>query len=511
MALANYFDRASEGAAQILREYSRDEFERRLNARDVVIAYDDNATGSAEGRATLDMLIRLIARLYPRLELRPLGAATPLQNLEHLARLINPAIEIATARKGKAVPVVVGKTKLRGRPIIYVGSDRWIAKVSTRAAVGSKNSKNPFGAGAAACLAAANLFRVFFGDLLEKGDLDTEIRMSLLNFCMGDDAANHASDKKIDIGTVQLVGVGAIGNAAVWALSRTGNIGGILDLIDPQALELSNLQRYILASRVDEKAVKVVVAASFLPGLSKLTPNPIRKSWADFVREGGTHQFDFVATALDTAVDRVEVQGSLPRFVVNAWTQPGDVGVSRHGFLGDGACLACLYLPASRRRNDDEVLAEELRMPDRLTDVRLMLHTGLPVGPDFVREVAARAAVDPAILIPFADLPLRAFRAKAICGQALLAAPDSDRTVVQVPMAFQSALAGVMLAAEIVAQRAGLRVSPLPAKSALDLLRPVPGRLNVPVQKDTLTAARCICLDQDYVRAFQAKYAQEID
>lgn len=505
MALADYFDRAHEGAAQILSNPDRSEFERRLNGKDVVIAYDANAASTSEGRATLDLLIRLVARLYPRIEFRPLGSTDPISSLEDLAVAINPKIEIRPARKGKSATIVVGKTRVTGKAI-YVGSSYWIAGVGTKAPIGSSHSGNPFGAGAAACLGAANLFRVYFGDLLEKGVLDMDARVSLLNFATGDKAANEFDRPPIDIGQIQLAGAGAIGNAVVWALANAADLAGTIDIIDPQSLELSNLQRYVLTERKDESAIKVTLAASFLPGISKVVANPLQKTWAEFVIERGDHHFEFVATALDTARDRVQVQGSLPKTIVNAWTQPGDIGVSRHAFLGDNACLACLYLPAGQRRNEDEILSEELRMPELLHDIRLMLHNGEPVGPDFVTEVARRATVDAGLLMPFAALPLREFRAKAICGQALLAARDSDRTAVQVPMAFQSAMAGVMLAAEIAVQRGELRDAALPTKSALDLLRPVPARLNVPILKDQAGAARCICADEDYAAAYRSKY-----
>jgi hypothetical protein len=423
-----------------------------------------------------------------------------------LAAAINPNIEIAQARPRKAAVVCVGETRIRGKAI-YVGSDYWIGSVGTAAPIGSRDSGNPFGAGAAACLGAANLFRVYFGDLLEHGGLDPNARVSLLNFATGDKAANEYGRVPVSLGLVQLAGVGAIGNAAVWALAMAQDVEGRLDLIDPETLDLSNLQRYVLVERKDVTAIKANVASSFLTGRSRITPNPVQKSWSDFVIARGHHRFDLVATALDTARDRVEVQGSLPKTIVNAWTQPGDVGVSRHAFLGENACLACLYLPTGKSRNQDEIIADELRMPEAVLAIRTMLESGQPVGTEFVTEVARRATVDPETLLPFATLPLTSFRAKAVCGQALLAEPDSDRTAIQVPMAFQSAMAGVMLAAEIVVQRASLRDAPLPTKSAIDLLRPVPGRLNVPVAKVVDGAARCICSDPDFTRAYTAKYA----
>lgn len=504
MALADYFDRARQSASQILKGYDGAEFERRLSSRTVTIAYDGNAALTGEGRASLDMTIRLVARLYPRIAFMPLDTPDD-PGLAELARAINPNIDVVQPDSdGDRMLLVVGQTKVTG-DAIYIGSDRWVAKVGTKGPRGSIDSGNPLGAGAAACLGVANLFRLTFGDLLERGTLDKQAQLSLLNFATGDQSANDSEEDGVDLGVLHLAGVGAIGNAAAWALARWGGAKGTLHLIDPEAVDLGNLQRYVLTERSDTDAIKVDLAASQFAGRSTLTIEQHPQSWSTFVCEGGTHRFDLVATALDSAADRVEVQGTLPKAIVNGWTQPGDVGVSRHDFLDENACLACLYLPDGKRRNEDEIIAEELRMPERLLEIRTMLHSGQPVGAAFIEAVAAAANVDPGPLVGFAGLSLRAFRAKAICGEAILPSPDADQTDLQVPLAFQSAMAGIMLAAEIV----GRRLDPdrrLPTKSVIDLLRPVPSRLNVPVLKAQSAVARCVCADPDYIAAFQRKY-----
>ena len=56
------------------------------------------------------------------------------------------------------------------------------------------------------------------------------------------------------------------------------------------------------------------------------------------------YKVDRLLLALDSAYHRRAAQASLPRWIANAWTQPGDLGVSTHDFL-DGACVYCLYLP----------------------------------------------------------------------------------------------------------------------------------------------------------------------
>jgi hypothetical protein len=63
-----------------------------------------------------------------------------------------------------------------------MGSDRWVARVSTIAPVGSGGSANPFAAGAAACVAMANVFRAVFAQWIAKPRLDADVTLSLLNF-----------------------------------------------------------------------------------------------------------------------------------------------------------------------------------------------------------------------------------------------------------------------------------------------------------------------------------------
>ncbi len=70
-------------------------------------------------------------------------------------------------------------------------------------------------------------------------------------------------------------------------------------------------------------------------------------------------------------------------------------------------------------------------------------------------------------------------------------------------MAFQSALAGVLLAAGIVAE-AGHLPSPRGAKAVVDLLRPLGGHLTVPVAKHA--SGRCICEDADFQAVYRLRH-----
>jgi len=507
MGLAPFFDRARQSAAQVLRDFDAAAFEGRLGEVVVTIAFDTHAATSVEGLAALDMTARLSARLYPRVRVRALdGDGAHADQLIELMRRINPDIDIVEGPSPDEVVVVAGTTAVNAASVIYVGSDRWIAKVSTLAPVGFADSHIPFGAGAAACIAMANVFRAVFGAWLEKPALDGDVALSLLNFELGDAAANADLGPGFDIGLAQLVGVGAIGNAFVSALSRLRVVEGVLHLIDHETIELTNLQRYVLPVLTDDGASKVALAAAALDG-GEIRAVPFVATWADYVAGVGHHRFDTVAVALDSVRDRIQVQSSLPRRIVNSWTQVGDLGVSRHGFGAADACLACLYLPTGARRNEDQIVAEELGFPpDELLQVRAMLYFGTPVSEQLVRQISERLGLDPGALLQFVGLPLRAFRQKAICGNAIIKASDGGGTDLEVPMAFQSALAGVMLAAEVVASATGIRLVDPPVRSSLDLIRALPGRISFPMRKGAPGPARCICEDPDFVNAYAEKY-----
>lgn len=213
-----------------------------------------------------------------------------------------------------------------------------------------------------------------------------------------------------------------------------------------------------------------------------------------------------VAVALDTAADRIAVQSALPRRIVNSWTQRGDLGVSHHDFGGEMACLACLHLPNDATPSEDQVVAQALGLEDRIMDVvRPMLHNGAPVSKDLMQKIAGRLMVSVEPLLPFVGQPLRNLYQRAICGGVVFELMGGGKPVhVEVPMAFQSAMAGIMLAAEIVKVAGGN--PPAWTTVKLNLLRTMPRDLITERRrKDQL--GRCICQDSDYANAYRTLYS----
>lgn len=75
-------------------------------------------------------------------------------------------------------------------------------------------------------------------------------------------------------------------------------------------------------------------------------------------------------------------------------------------------------------------------------------------------------------------------------------------TKVEVPMAFQSALAGVMLAAEIVKYSAGYACPAVITR--LNVMRALGPFLSEDQKK--WSDRSCICQDADYIRVYRARY-----
>jgi len=456
----------------------------------------------------LELLVDMTSRLYPRIRISGQGTASraTLKTLRMRAKAINPEIEFLDEASAVSVRVVVGSPVIPGdEPRIFAGSDGWIARLSSRAPVSTGRSRNPFGAGAAACFALANVFRLLFAAELSHPRCDTDIELSVLNMQQGKAGENPRLGSR-DLGETHLVGVGAIGNAAVWALSKLQN-KGTLHLVDHEAIELSNLQRYVSTTQATIGVPKVRQASKSLAGTGfKVIEHPMR--WAEYVKGRADFKLDRVAVALDNVPDRLEVQGSLPRRVLNSWTQPGDLGVSRHSFLGHQACMACLYLPTGKQPDLDELVAQSLGLVPHRMMVRQLLYSNAPIGRAVLQLIAQAKSVPLDSLAPFEGKPLRVFYQNAICGGIVLSAGDNPGTRgSEVPMSFQSALAGVLLAAEVVADATGLRHESFPVATRVNLLAPLSEHLTFEERKRS--GNRCICQDDDYVAAYRAKYTAE--
>jgi hypothetical protein len=502
MALANFFDKIALNAAQLLQGMDRSKLEETLSAQRVCLFFDQNAAGTAEGRATLDLLVRLLARLYPNLRVECNNPSPLTDELIRLALTINPVIESFSEKLPTAV-VVVGQTVYEADiPVYYLGSDQWLARFSTRGPLGSSNSGNPIGAGATACFGAANLFRQVFRKKLPFGGSDGDFTLSLLDGSR-DGSGNDLAMEQTHLGETLVVGLGAIGNSLAWALSHWPGLQGTLVLIDPEAISLSNLQRYVLANQSHVGHLKTGHIASFF-GNSALHILQAALPWDQYVDQRNNWKIEAVLIGLDNAEDRIMVQGVLPKKIFNAWTQSNNLGVSRHQDFLSEPCLCCLYYPEGLRKNHSQEIADNLGLGEKELMIRQYLANHTPVDAGLLQQIAAANRLPIKELQPFLGKSLEVFYAEVVCGGTMFkytgeaGHPDPHLAV---PCAFESALAGILLTAELIKDKVG-RPSSGQESIRFNLLRPLAPYLHSPEIKRT----SCICTDSVFREAYQAKW-----
>ena len=491
MAIPDYFQRNAVAISQAISGLDEQRLEARLADVCIGVTIGPDA-GGEEGRAMADLLVRLLARLYPSLVIREEGQGGVGDQVGELTRRINPRIDLSGQ---PTIEVVVGTARTRWKTAraVFAGSKGWSARLSTHDPQGCGASNNPFGAGLVACLAAADVFRHVF---LPGAELDGECEIAIPN---AGEWATDDGDAHGNVGSLVLAGAGAIGNAAAWALSRT-RVEGSIEIVDHESVDLSNLQRYVLAERDDEKRPKAPLVAGGFNG--KLSASAHECTLAEFLQKKG-HKVDNLLLALDSAKDRCAAQASLPRRVANAWTQPDDLGVSSHDFL-EGACVNCLYLPDGDQKNEDQIITESFGVPDQLMQVRTLLYKNEGAPRDLLVAIATARDLPLAKLLPFEGRPLRALYTEGFCGGAVIPLGDPGKPAndVHVPLAHQSALAGVLLAAAGV--RMGLSGRVGSVVTQYDVLKPQEQFQVYPVAKDRREI--CICQDKDYRGVYQNKY-----
>src|ERR1041385_1859197 len=132
MALSATFDKAALSAAGVIRNFNYTSFRDALERLAVGLAWDSESASLPEGRATLELLTNLAARLYGKVIFEFVGQPSEasrdlLGTLQLLARSINPVIELID--DGSCAPdcrVVTGHTAFaKSVPTFYVGSDGW--------------------------------------------------------------------------------------------------------------------------------------------------------------------------------------------------------------------------------------------------------------------------------------------------------------------------------------------------------------------------------------------------
>ncbi|MES2680879.1 MAG: E2 ligase fold family C protein [Bacteroidota bacterium] len=521
MALAEYFSKDLLAISQALKKGSVQEFESTLNKTVIGIAFD-NEIEKREGKAAIELTVRLLSRLYPKInfiysgDLKGSG-----DELIKLSKAINSKIEITDEKP--SLILSIGGTQLPETftdiSTFYIGSDRWVSKFSTKKPVGSGNSDVPLAAGAAACIGASNIFRHVFKDFLSDVEFDNDFSLSLISLSLGEENSDELSE--MDLGDFILVGFGAIGNGAIWALANAPSLKGQLTIVEPEILELSNLQRYVLAEERHKEQLKIEIPKEYIKN-PNIKLNVIQNTWAEFANGNSDWKNSFVLISIDNAKDRVGVQSSLPRKIINSYTGDNLIGISRHLNFGEEACVVCTYMPTGQAKSFALQVAENLGIhnvklpPNVLPNITMefiiggYLHSNKGADDQLLQWIADENSIDRAELEQFKDIPVRDFYSRFVCGGVLMEMKKNGNKVgtVEAPLAFQSALAGILLISEFMLEKADARKNNVSNVTQVFPLAPIKNEMNPRntfFEKDG--TGRCICSDSAFIKAYKKKYS----
>ena len=306
--------------------------------------------------------------------------------------------------------------------------------------------------------------------------------------------------KKVSIPEAHLVGVGAVGSAAVYTLAHLDDVVGRLHIIDNEKIEEPNLNRYVLARGRNIDKWKADVAAEALRSTG-IKAEPYRGAFASYTREHGD-LVDLLLSLVDSEEGRRALAKMLPRRVINAATGGTTVTISTHGFADGKACLHCLYLAEPNRETPEEIMARDMGLSPGL--VQKLIETNDPVDEELAAQIERNRGAKSGTWASHAGLPINSFYVKAVCGDAELRLPTAN---VIAPLSFISAAAGIMVAVELI--KAGHpelgRWSPNNYFRVDTISRPNPAFRKLRLQDPS---GRCICRDTDYMEVYSEKYGK---
>ncbi|HEX6679825.1 MAG TPA: ThiF family adenylyltransferase [Gaiellaceae bacterium] len=518
MNLPRFLERVVDATTPLLGGLDRAAVTTKLETSSVALIAGERAAEGA-GRAGFLLSANLAARLYPRIALG--GPSELVRKAEGEIVLVNPRADVVDVADVPAKATLAYETALDDPTAVSVAAREWNVYVD-RAENDAEEEAAPSAALVAASLGVGELFRVVFAEELGARGRTGPKPAAFNLVTLAGPAYGLPLGADVEVDEFRLVGAGAIGQAAAHTLAVAGARGRMV-VIDPENVALSNLQRYVLTRDSDVGGGKVELLRERL-ARSGLEVAPTPTEW----HAGLAEEQRPTLVALDSAEARISVQASLPGPIYNAWTQPADVGWSRHERFGDDPCLACLYWPDHAVPSRHEQIAAAFRQHP-LRVLAYLVHRAIPIGlplppggiphvpgleapadadrwlvTPLVDDIAAAARIDVGELGAWRERPLADVYQEGICGGALLHlnVGEAPREVL-VPLAHQSAFAGVMLATEfLVAQVPELRSARTTViEGRFDVLSGLPQVLSRP---RAFTPA-CLCRDADFRDVYRDK------
>ena len=321
----------------------------------------DNSQLEGDKILTCNVLLNLIDRFLTKIRL--------VGNQEILTKYFPPSfpqkLQAKTFEEEADLSIIIGNMKSEVPNPLYIASSGWSIYLSHENPCHWKDyANNSLSAIYVAALTVGEVFKLIIKDFV-----NVEIREEFIY-----DFVTHGKQQQpvnipslpsyLDV-NLTLIGCGGVGQAVAFALNQL-KLRGIIKLIDPEIIDKSNQQRYLLAFDETVGKNKTLFLSQFLLHKNKLLTT-LEFLWN---YENAISIFDSlfnmedVIVSVDNKRTRINVQAALPKKIWNIWTDTGEnilrYGIGKHDFLDEYQCLACAYYPEGDMPNQMELNASLL-------------------------------------------------------------------------------------------------------------------------------------------------------
>ena len=438
----------------------------------VLLARD--AATSGQGQLLLSFVVNLLTRLYPVVQeldvfvdgdgqlLAPVPRWRGRTLCGHLERMLHAVSSPVKWRLNSASSsvnsdsseiLVIGDTLQRGS--VYVGVKGWNVYVSSERPQNVSGDGNPVSINAAACFGVSEVFKRL---LVRHTNLFSNVPVvplaghlvfSTLTYRTGEDQEELPFPETVDLGGLTLVGLGAGGGATAFTLASLSSLRGHVNLIEPDEIVESNLNRYVFADASDahDGRSKTDVVADLFRSQSGLILKKYRHAFSDVVAEIPIDDFRQVSAAVHSREARREIQYETPRVLWDAAaSEDGEFRIWRSIF-GKSECMFCKH-----PRNEQD--------PERKRALQLAKVLGIAVDSllNKIKNNGTFTSTDCERILAHVDgtqefeLPSPNQRLddweSSQCGRLHLSTVEDD-----VPIPFSPVMAGVLIAGEIIKER----------------------------------------------------------
>jgi len=338
--------------------------------RDILVRVSSEIAKNSQGQLIVTFIINLLIRLHPVVNrvfleipqdfpsfenLPRWRRETLLLSLKTMHKSVKPPVKLFINQRRSSTGFACHITIGSGEPLpmegLWVGCNNWVAAISPVEAQDLSDLINPVGAYAVATLAASEAWKRILLPLqneirsMKITPMDKPLFFSTLDYSQRSDGPNPTLPEDADIGRLTIVGLGAGGGAAGFTLASLPGLRGLINLIEPDEVELSNLNRYVFADNTDvtQKRPKVDCVRDLFGRNPRIRVKTWFKPYSeinnDLIKEDHCH----VIAAVHSHNARYEIQYETPKVLWDGGaTDQGDFFIWRI-ILGETQCMFCKH------------------------------------------------------------------------------------------------------------------------------------------------------------------------